>query len=1280
MKHTLTLLTALLLAPLASLHAAQPLTTGTLFDASALVPPPHEEVFPARDGKAEWMFAEPVNKVTPATVGTLSMAEGHLQFTLGKEGALIGWGNYEGKQPHAERVHLWDGPMTVTVTMKTSAAVEATYLPWCDGMAGGKVAESKAVRSANRKRSKPDGVHAKVTTSAEWQTVSFKTDSIKHSDGFELEFAGAEGSTVMLKSVSFTREMHAGWWRKEFMLPPGKIWRAVADVGMMCSLAVNGQTVPSVNGMRIRPSFNFANGEMFDCEALDLAPLLTTGTNAIALHVARNGAAPYVYATLTVVMESGEVVCVMSDGSWKYDALAPLAAATKVSRVGFNDSAWVAATARKGASLNYKAATTRPAYAGLIVIENASEPYLFFKDSAPVEMRYRVPPGLAKQQLWWQVEQYDAGQFKHITQGGNNDGRIVVGKLERGVYLLHATLKDGEKIVEARIPEPFVVTGKMPMREVAGDMIIDGLDLTLEAEIDYTKPNGPIPWQEVGGKRGSNVLVTQPTITERNGLRYRETEPEQGALISHRYTFQHPGDFYLMELEFPDDAERWFGVSCTSSMAPHTSKDGPATWTGQKYPLTGKMKTMQWMHRPDPGATAINLSNLQRDTTAAASRLRIQHIKNGLPALKLNDAGARMTGQATERTSAVGGFGKTFGFVTEPTPETKMGQTARDNDPVLKMCHELAYNLDAAEHYVQWLRFTGQNLHVMGCLQYFESNTAFTAPGGVRDSRCLPDLHDVAVRVLGANGIKVIASLEYVCHSSFIREYPVNDGEVALGADTVYLVNKEGKQPWSWLGRYGMNFLHPRIEANMIQIARDLQRKFAGQSNFLGVNFTAYAGGDFLPSFTTQGWRDPLDSSFDDITAARFTADTGVKIPGAAKDPQRFAQRAEFLLAPAMKEKWLQWRTEKTRDFFTKMQRELQAKNNFISLYVDVTHAQEMQAIHTTPRDYLRQFGWSPEVYQNQPGLWFPKWTHATQRYASLLKIPRNETWPAAWDMNVGADYNRTFDQPTNRATYIMTHWQEHEEFAETLETRDGWPRPFQMTYQALPNGDNARELFTQAIMTTDPELVMWGFCDLVIQTGHEQPLREFARTLRALPRAKLMPALGTTLQSNLVLREVRDGGKLWFIAANPGYWPLTAEVYVTGAKAIRDAASGAIAAESDAKGNTILKLTLKPYEVRAFVVDAPAAKLHGWSNEVIADTDLDHMRSVLTDAEAILVDKSRATKLLPAEREFMAKHIAEIKAALAAQHIAKAWSLVTDSRFWINTRTRMVPMRAVLK
>ena len=108
----------------------------------------------------------------------------------------------------------------------------------------------------------------------------------------------------------------------------------------------------------------------------------------------------------------------------------------------------------------------------------------------------------------------------------------------------------------------------------------------------------------------------------------------------------------------------------------------------------------------------------------------------------------RLIGQYTERTSPMGGFDKTFGFFPDKLEERSMGKTPRDNHPVLAMCRELARDLDAAEHYAMWLRFTGQNLHVMGCLQYFESNTGFTPPSCAHPcsrSRCwVCNSHSVA--------------------------------------------------------------------------------------------------------------------------------------------------------------------------------------------------------------------------------------------------------------------------------------------------------------------------------------------------------------------------------------------------------------------------------------------------------------------------------------------------------------------------------------------------------
>jgi len=76
---------------------AADISTVKLFHASALISPPREELFLTRDGRADWMFDDKDNVITPAVVGT----EGRAVFTLGKENSVIGWGNFEGEQPEA---------------------------------------------------------------------------------------------------------------------------------------------------------------------------------------------------------------------------------------------------------------------------------------------------------------------------------------------------------------------------------------------------------------------------------------------------------------------------------------------------------------------------------------------------------------------------------------------------------------------------------------------------------------------------------------------------------------------------------------------------------------------------------------------------------------------------------------------------------------------------------------------------------------------------------------------------------------------------------------------------------------------------------------------------------------------------------------------------------------------------------------------------------------------------------------------------------------------------
>jgi len=107
------------------------------------------------------------------------------------------------------------------------------------------------------------------------------------------------------------------------------------------------------------------------------------------------------------------------------------------------------------------------------------------------------------------------------------------------------------------------------------------------------------------------------------------------------------------------------------------------------------------------------------------------------------------------------------------------------------------------------------------------------------------------------------------------------------------------------------------------------------------------------------------------------------------------------------------------------------------------------------------------------------------------------------------------------------------------------------------PSDGNAREMFAQMLATTDPRVLMYGFMDVNMMVGGEQQLREFSRVFAALPDAALKPALGTSLATNLVVRETRTADGLIFCVVNPGFWPVTGSVALTGAGQVRGRPGG---------------------------------------------------------------------------------------------------------------------------
>lgn len=1324
-------LAAVRYCPWAQASVEEP-TMRELWRGEALIAPPVEQELGRDVYGRDWDFRRPDRgnfRVFSEGVKDLHVTEaGALAFTMGAPKVTLGWGNVDGQQPLTERIHLWGWANRLELTVRQSASPTTWRVRFMHD--GQKVREGS---EASLEGAGPN-------------TLSFDTAPSPYSslamvcpDAIEIEVEGPEGNAIEITSLRITRNLHEGVFRYDFDLPNGPVWRAVAEVGAGGYLFVNGREVPmensvlrrARNGALITPRLQ--RGPLGAMVPVDLAPYLQPGRNCVALYVRQVNDSQLVYLQGSVVMVSGQVIRVDSGPGWRY---LPGPPAGRV-EPGVDTAAWAPAETsgwdnpkRVGSNVWYDFVSYYylidtggswmgpglPIHDGLLVIENPGDRYLFYDAARPVVARVRMPAGLAARQpvLRWRLTraeeeaepQVAAGEVRQFAREGDSlVCEVTLGKLERGVYALGLTVEAGQEVLEQRPREPLVVVGELPMEEVAGDSYEEGMKLTLEDTIDFTDPNDPHPWVETPGcpnePNARPPAVTEPKIVRRNGLVYRETdtierhEYGRGApFFSYQFTFQHPGDWYLMVLEYPDDADRWIGVSCSTTLTDvhNNSKAGPSVWTGGKYPLSGKMKELRWIYRSGPGPHTIDIIAVQLNHTAAAARLRIYHLDE-LPALGVNPPGERSLGLLTERTTRWAGFGHTFGPTRQPPRQ--LPTAPGDYQPLPERLQYLREALDACEHYTQYLRFTGQNLHVMGCHQYSDGNTPFTPPQMLPASRVPRDLREMAVRVFGRNGISVIASIEYDGNNCLRDEYPFNDGQVALGADTALLVSREGAQP---SGRPpnergyspGWNFLHPRVEELALSVAADVAAKFADQPNFLGVNWTQYLTGEWNPGYGSRSWSDPLLYSYDDATIARFEKDTGLDVPGEPPDPTRFAQRAQFLCAEDMRARWVQWRCEKTREFYLKARDAVRAADPdaemFVSLYVDVPHTRAWLERGGSLHEFLREWGFDPTLMVEDEHLWVGRWLNAILHGEPARGRPG---YAAGWEQNVGEQFADLFAHEKRRHATIMHQWFEINYLAPGAyegrtprrttwwtfdEGQDIWPLPGnrgRLLFQ--PAGDNAREAFIQALVGTDPQSLWFGFMDVNMMVGQEQELREFARVFRCLPAGRFEPVADTGLRTNLAVRQLSTGGALWFYVANPGYWPIRGTVSLDRVATVVSLPGPTPAQTSNAGGRTVVTVDLPGYGVTAFRAEKAEARVVGWSNEPVAVEHLAHLEGIIGRAEVLLAGDA-AKALTDEEAQFMRETVARARADLQAGQYARAWYTVTGWRFWTLLEEKLKP------
>lgn len=755
-------------------------------------------------------------------------------------------------------------------------------------------------------------------------------------------------------------------------------------------------------------------------------------------------------------------------------------------------------------------------------------------------------------------------------------------------------------------------------------------------------------------------------IVNHKGLTYREAQPGWGHFFAYKFEFQHPYEFYLVEVDIPDDKDRVsdFAVTSHSGYAPSSTQTGPGFRTGVQYPLSGTMKTVSWIHWADPGPQTFEATSYYRHLPgAAAARVRFFHIGKTLPEIAVNDRGARFLGLHTERARTLH---RPYG-PPDPGSYQHMFLDKLKLDIVQGYLQRLYWYYAGTESYAQYCRFTGQNLHVFGSFQYSENNNSIYPPRLPGETRLLLDNRDTLARVLDANGISTIALIEFSYYDLLKDKYSANNTEIARGADTVYPVSRKGSSAGGEANISMMNIHHPVVQEHYYGLIGQLRDKFQSIPFWKGVYIMVYPGFSGPLTYTTT--RAPLDYDYSDVTMAAFERDTGIHIPVDKTDPSRFEKRHLFLTSDAMCDTWIRWRCEsivpmlrKTRDLLQVQRKDLQVLYGYYYALPQLLNW--LQDGHMSYLDGMRLYGMDPTTLAGEKDVWTGRYLYPSER-----SFINKYGYAATWEQHTNPEAIQPYTQSERRLAVLNTCWHEiHHPWPRSKNELmpEGFPlRMHAARYVEQPHLDYAREHYSNALLGTDPRMVFYGFTDVTFPSGNEQQLREFAQVLRSLPAGNF-EVYGDTLdfQHNFMIRHLAAPDAYWFYVANPGYWPATGTVELSMVTEVQEPATGRSVNTRQQHGHTEVLLDLKPYEVQAFKT-APQARIVAWDHDPLPDRHTAHMRNILDTVAGHLSDPNIRVSVTDDERAYLAGQVREGRSALESGHYAQAWAAATHWKLW---------------
>lgn len=657
---------------------------------------------------------------------------------------------------------------------------------------------------------------------------------------------------------------------------------------------------------------------------------------------------------------------------------------------------------------------------------------------------------------------------------------------------------DGMQPVE-RVVQFVVLDPNVRMPPTSSELVT-----RLVEEIDPAQPTSGGRWYSTRRLKAHTTRLGQFLWSS---VRHPFTAPErpkESPLLTCRLNAENPGQAHLLSIDYEDSGDLLLAASISEQEPDGRWLQLPVASgvRSAEKPSNAGVQVHQIVFWPQTKSPSLSLYIQAPAGIAAAKKIRLQELPQGLPTLDVSDPNAQR---------------RLFGLYLDNPDLWASWGSARAVDPTTRLpVDDWRTFLISMNHLAEYARFAGYN-----CIQptvvgeggamypsalldaNFRLDSGFAADSAPDPLR--KDAVELLLRICQRNRLSVVPSIRF---DGAVFTLDRKLAEVDRQSSGLLLVSREG-QVWdnpvasSLASNRRYNPLNANVQAAMLEVVHEFVQRYAAHPAFEALALDLAAQSHVvLPG---------LDWGYDDQTVADFVRETGTESPPIAQDdPARFAQRFQWLTTTA-RDQWIAWRCRKLATFYETVLAEVQQARPTARLILGMTTLAGTGS--DDQRDAPRLSRMIEESLRAR-GIDLRNW--APPRDLIVLRPFAAGSSLEGLQLNASRELDELMASLPSRGSLCL-----HE--PEVLHfSAAGGEKPAEAAAEAIalpvvrPGRLNLRR-YAQSLASGDCQAIFEGGPSIPL--GYEQVQREFAGVFRSLPTQVFQPV--ETLQP-VVVRSYR--------------------------------------------------------------------------------------------------------------------------------------------------------------